>query len=442
MIITIDGASGTGKSTIARGVAQHLGFAFFDTGAMYRSVAWKILQEGIDPSDRNRVTEMLPHFQYQIKADSKGERLYFVGDVDVTLEIRSQEISSLASEVAVYPEVRQALVKIQRQFGFQTNAVFEGRDMGTVVFPHADLKIFLKARSEVRAERRYKELVLKFPHLRDQLSLEQIQREIEARDHNDSTREISPLKKALDAIEIDTSDLTIEQVIDRIIALKQCSGKSFAKMKFSYWFVYSLARLFFKICFRLKIYGLEHFRSGSGVLAANHTSFYDPPVLSISCPEEVHFLAKGSLFKIPLLGRLIRTLNSHPVVRGSSDAQTFRQMIQLLQEGKKLILFPEGARSQDGQIQPLERGLAFLVQKAHCSIFPAYIQGAHEAWPPGKKYPKIFGKMACVFGSPIGWAEFEGMDKKKAQEQITARTEKAIRDLKEWLEGGAQGTPP
>ncbi|HSX26560.1 MAG TPA: (d)CMP kinase [Chlamydiales bacterium] len=441
MIIAIDGPSGTGKSTVAKGVAKRLGFTFFDTGAMYRTLAWKILKEGVDPSDPEKVVRILPYFKHRIETDKNGERHYFVDDIDVTKEIRSQQISSLASQIAVYPEVRKFLVKIQRKFGYETNAVFEGRDMGTVVFPDADLKIFLTAKPKVRAERRYKELLTKFPDLADTLDFEQILKEIEQRDQADITRTISPLKQAPDAILIDTSYLTADQVIDRVIQSMPCSKKQ-SRMKLSYFIIYSLARLFFKLCFRLKIYGLEHFRPGAAILASNHTSHYDPPVLSISCPEEVHFLARASLFDVPLLGRLIHILNSHPIERGTSDATTFRLMIQLLQEGNKLIIFPEGSRSPNGELQPLERGLGFLVQKAKCRIIPAYIKGAYEAWPRKQKFPKLFGKMAVAFGTPIEWEEFESLDKKEAQVFITKRAEQAIHQLKEWFDKGAAGHPP
>src|SRR5689334_14286321 len=117
------------------------------------------------------------------------------------------------------------------------------------------------------------------------------------------------------------------------------------------------------------------------MIVANHVSNYDPPVLSISCPEEVHFLAKGSLFRKALLGRIIPLLNAHPIARSATDASTFRNLIALLRKGKKVILFPEGGRSVDGTLQPLQRGLFFIAQKALCPIFPAYIQGTYDAWP-------------------------------------------------------------
>ena len=229
MIITIDGPSGTGKSTVAKGVAKRLGFTFFDTGAMYRSLAWLLLKKGLNPSDISQAIEALPQFQYEIRSASTGERRYFVQGEDVTDMIRSQAISTAASQIAVYPEVRQAMVKIQRQFGHAIDAVFEGRDMGTVVFPNADLKIFLTAKPEVRAERRYRELIHKFPDLA--ISREAILREIEERDQADSTRAISPLKQAPDAILVDTSHLTAQQVIEKIVSLKP--KRRFPPMKLS-----------------------------------------------------------------------------------------------------------------------------------------------------------------------------------------------------------------
>lgn len=444
MIITIDGPSGTGKSTVAKGVAKRLGFLFFDTGAMYRSLAWKITEQNISASDEAAIQSLVDKFQFDIQTTREGEKRYLVDGIDISGKIRTQEISLLASQISTLAFVRKALVKIQQSFGHRADAVFEGRDMGTVVFPDAELKIFLTARPIVRAERRYRELLLKFPDLADTLSQEQILSEIQQRDHNDQTRAISPLRQAKDALLVDTSDLSAEEVIDQIAAAakKIRSRKKFEPMKFSYALVYRSVRAFFKLFFRLRIYGLSHFKHGAAIIAANHASFFDPPVISVSCPEEVHFLARESLFRIPLLGRLIRILNTHPVSRDSSDASTFRQLIQLLQQGQKVILFPEGKRSSDGKLQPLEKGLSFLVYKAHCSIQPVYVAGTREAWMRGRKFPRLFGKISCVFGSPIEWDEFVEFEKREAMERITERTEAAILSLQRWFEEGAKGDPP
>ncbi len=129
MIITIDGPSGTGKSTVAKGVAKRLGFTFFDTGAMYRSLAWLVLQKGINPAEQESVEAILSEFAYEIQTGLDGERHYWVNGTDVTESIRSQPISMISSQIAVYPVVRAAMVQIQRQFGATVDAVFEGRDM-------------------------------------------------------------------------------------------------------------------------------------------------------------------------------------------------------------------------------------------------------------------------------------------------------------------------
>ncbi len=417
MIIAIDGPSGTGKSTVARGVAHKLSFTFFDTGAMYRSLAWWLLQMQVDLDN--------------------------IAAQDATYAIRSHEISTAASKIAAYPTVRKAIVQIQREFGRRGNAVFEGRDMGTVVFPEAEVKIFLTASPQCRAERRYRELLEKFPDLEKTFSLPQILKDIQERDQNDMTRAASPLKQASDALLIDTSNLNVDKIVDKIVRLSRQKLRKEHRYQHTFYFIVCwITRAYFKLFFRLKIYGQQHFRPGAAIIAANHASHFDPPVVSISCPEEVHFLAKDSLFHKPILGCLIRHLNAHPVTRDAADAHTFRFIISLLQKGQKVILFPEGKRTPDGKLQPIERGLPFLAIKARSSIQPVYLQGTFAAWPKGRSLPKLFGKITCVFGSSIEWAEFEGLEKKEAEKKIIDRMSKALYALKDWLESGAQGAPP
>ncbi|MBI3900606.1 MAG: (d)CMP kinase, partial [Chlamydiia bacterium] len=433
MIIAIDGPSGTGKSTIAKKIAKKLGFSFFDTGAIYRSLAWWLRKEGIDFADEMLVANRLKEFQYEVRQDGNKEKHYLVQGEDVTAFIRGQEISQIASQIATQSAVRKAMTEIQRRVGGQGSAVFEGRDMGTVVFPDAEIKIFLTALPEVRARRRYEELLLKFPELADSLRFDQILQETQERDLNDTTRQLAPLKQASDAILIDTSHLSIDQVTKKILQLV-AKRRKYPPMRLPYKICYWTARVFFKIFFRLKVYGIEHVQTGPAILAANHTSHFDPPVLSASCPEEVFFLAKASLFQVPILGRLIRLLNARPVSGTSTDAATFREIIHLLQSGKKVILFPEGTRSPDGNLQSLERGLGFIANKARSPILPAYIDGTFSAWPLGKKFPKLFGQIRVVFGPPIDWEDFEGLEKRDLEKKLTERTEQAIHDLKEWLE--------
>jgi CMP/dCMP kinase len=214
MIVTIDGPAGTGKTTIARLIAEKLKFQYFDTGAMYRALTYQIGKAQVDLGNQEMLGPFLEHFRFDIRDVGKQKR-YFADGEDITEVIRTPQVTQKVSEVAAHPDVRKALVTIQREFGKGKNAVFEGRDMGSVVFPKAELKIFLTARPAVRAERRY----LEFKEKKMPATQEEVLQELLERDHFDSTREISPLKQAEDAHLIDTSDLSIEQVINQILAL-------------------------------------------------------------------------------------------------------------------------------------------------------------------------------------------------------------------------------
>lgn len=218
MIITIDGPVATGKSTIAKQVAKMLGFIYLDTGAMYRCLTYGILLKGVSLDDHQALKTILDGFKFEFKV-IKGERHYFVDGKDVTLDIRSPEITAAVSKISALKEVREKLVTIQRDFAKGVNAVCEGRDLGSVVFPHASLKIFLTGHDKVRAKRRLDEFKAKFPDKTESLTLDEAVKEINARDLYDSTREHSPLKKADDAIEIDTSHLSVIEVVDRILEL-------------------------------------------------------------------------------------------------------------------------------------------------------------------------------------------------------------------------------
>ncbi len=216
MIITIDGPSGTGKTTVARRVAEAIGFVYFDTGAMYRALTWLVLQRNIDVSDSKQMESLLSDFDFKI-IDDKGVKRYWVGGEDVTEIIRSRPVTAHVSKVAAQKEVRSSLLPIQHQFAKDRNVVLEGRDLGTVVFPEAEIKIYLSASPEVRAERRLQEMLAKNPEGMGSFSRGQMLAEMMRRDEYDSTREIAPLRCPVDAYQIDTTDLDISQVVSAIV---------------------------------------------------------------------------------------------------------------------------------------------------------------------------------------------------------------------------------
>ncbi len=213
MIITIDGPAGTGKSTVAREVARALSYTLLDTGALYRAVAYALLTCHIDLANERAIAAFLAANPLDILCEGNETR-YVIAGIDATPHIRTREASHASSLISTYATVRSFLLPIQRSFAVHQNIVCEGRDMGTTVFPNADLKIFLTARPDVRAKRRFLELQGK-----TSATLEDIDKEMAERDLRDSTRAISPLQQPPDAVLLDTSDLSIQQVVDHIVAL-------------------------------------------------------------------------------------------------------------------------------------------------------------------------------------------------------------------------------
>jgi cytidylate kinase len=445
MIITIDGPAGTGKTTVAQRVAQRLKLPYFDTGAMYRSVAFVLLHEKIPLSEQQQISDLLSNFRFEIRT-VHGEHRYFANGTDVTEVIRSPAVNNIVSPVAALPVVREALWKIQHTFAKKKGGVFEGRDMGTAVFPDADYKIFLTARPEVRAERRLSELKEKRPEDAKNMTHDQMIQELIKRDEYDSNRILAPLCCPPDAYIIDTSELTLDEVVNRIIEYREKKNTRSAWMHLRvpllYRFILFVSWIIGKIFYRLKVYGLEHYYPRGAILACNHTSYLDPPIVSVSWPEEVHFLARKTLFRSKWFGGLIRRMNTHPITGVSGDVQVFKMITEFLENGQKVVLFPEGTRSENGELRPIKPGIAMLVARSKSAIVPVYIQGAYEVWGRNRMLPRPFGKVSCVFGSVITWESVAGLEKKEAQIVITQKLESAWKALKAWLEQGAIGIPP
>jgi CMP/dCMP kinase len=211
-IIAIDGPAGAGKSTVAQGVADKLGYIYIDTGAMYRAVAWKVLQNDIAISDNAKITSLANNTDVGFKIID-GDQHIFIDSEDVTDAIRSREVTRMSSPVSSIKGVRKKLVDMQRKMGEKGGIVMEGRDIGTVVFPKAKVKIFLTASAMERAKRRASEL----SENGAEVDVEQIASEIRERDLRDSSRSNAPLKQAADADLIETDNMSIEQVIEKII---------------------------------------------------------------------------------------------------------------------------------------------------------------------------------------------------------------------------------
>ena len=212
--IALDGPSGAGKSTIARALAQRLGVTYLDTGAMYRAVALYVLNAGAQPSAKDQVIPLLDEIDIEIRFTDAGQRVLLNGQ-DVSEAIRENPVSPAASQVAAIPEVRERLVAMQREMASRRSVVMDGRDIGTAVLPDATLKIFLTASAHERARRRFEELKQKG----EEVEFEALQRQMLERDYNDSHRAASPLRRAEDAVKLDSTGMDIEQVVEAAEAL-------------------------------------------------------------------------------------------------------------------------------------------------------------------------------------------------------------------------------
>ena len=210
--IAIDGPASSGKSTVAKIIAKDFGYTYLDTGAMYRAATYIALQHQINPEESSQLLDLLDQYPISFGRSEDGEQLVYVGDVDVSHPIRENTVTNAVSAFAAIPAIREKLVALQQEIAQQGGIVMDGRDIGTVVLPKAELKIFLVASVDERAERRYKENLSKGI----ETDLETLKEEIAARDYKDSHREISPLKQADDAIYLDTTGLSILEVVEKI----------------------------------------------------------------------------------------------------------------------------------------------------------------------------------------------------------------------------------
>ncbi len=397
--IALDGPSGAGKSTIAKAVAKKMEYLYVDTGAMYRSIALYVISNSIDTKSASDIISVLPQIKIELKYIDNTQHI-FLNDEDVSEKIRTPQVSLAASDVSAIPEVRDFLFNLQRDIAKKSNIIMDGRDIGTVVLPHADVKIFLTASAEERAKRRHAELIEKGIDI----SFEQVLEEINQRDYNDMHREIAPLKQAEDAILVDTSSLTLEQSVNEIyntINNKLHGNTTVVKKKvnpvkmFFYQILRPIVSLVYHIRFSLQIEGKENIpKDGGYVFASNHRSYEDPILISFPTRVPFAYMAKEELFeKNFAFTALIKAFGAFPVVRGSGDMSVIDESINRLNKGYNLVIFPEGTRSKDGKVGKGKTGVALIAAKAQVPVVPVGISFKGSKLKFRSKIIVRFGKM-------------------------------------------------
>ncbi|MDD4856513.1 MAG: (d)CMP kinase [Candidatus Krumholzibacteria bacterium] len=383
-ILTIDGPAGSGKSTTAERLSAKLGLTYLDTGAMYRAVALAVLERNIDPENEEAVSAVASSLNLEMRTVN-GKPSLFIDGRNVDAEIRTPGVSRFVSPVSRYEGVRKEMVRLQRRIGERGGIVAEGRDTGTVVFPQANVRVFLVADMEARVSRRREQL----RSMGIEQDASEIRENIRSRDEMDSSRIESPLLKPAGALVVDTSHLTIEAQVDLIeaevirevgrmesLAVSKGERNPFAAMSGYYGISRWLVRAFFRVVFGLRVFGSEHLRCRENyIFASNHCSYSDPLVVGCALDREVWFLAKKELFRNRAFASLIRIYHAIPVDREEMERSTMKRILALLGAGRSILMFPEGTRSRTEELRDLKPGLGFTALKSGVAIVPVYVSG-------------------------------------------------------------------
>jgi cytidylate kinase len=426
-VITIDGPAGAGKSTAARLLAERLGYTLVPTGAMYRALALSLIRAGIPARDGEELRAHLAPRAVVVRAG----RVYLDGE-DVSDAIRSREVAQATSSITTLASVREKVTPLQREMAKAGGAVLEGRDTGTIVCPDAEVKFFVTASIDARARRRQAELAA----TGTPAPLDAIRAELRARDTQDETRELAPLRKAADAIEVDTSDLTVEQVVERLLAtIERRGGTGQVTVGTPVNRLYAVLKVpavaIARTMFRLESRGRENVpATGAVLLAANHSSVLDPPLIGSATDRQLSFLAKAELFDLPLFGGLIRRVNARPIRREGADPSALRTAMRVLEDGGALLIFPEGTRGDEGIIRSAKAGAGMLAVLSGAAVVPVFIKGSGRAWPRGRKLPRP-AKVTVTFGTALRFEAEGGADRKRQYEIASREMMEAITRLKD-----------
>ena len=421
-IVAVDGPAGSGKGTITEILAKKLNLTSIDTGAMYRCVTLAIIRNNIELDNLDKINELLDNINIElIKEDNK--QIVKLDGEDVSKEIRENPVNKMVSKVSEIKEIRTKMVELQRKMAETEDVIMEGRDITTVVFPNADVKIYLDAELEERAKRR----VAQNQERNIQCTYEEVLEDMRQRDEIDKNKEIGALKIADDAIVIDSTNLTQKQVVKKIQKLikkekkvKKLEPKIYSerpnntRKKIVRSIVKSFLRGLYKIFYRVEIIGEENkekaAQNGGFIICANHINYLDAVAVVVFSKEKVRFIAKHDLGRIGILRWLERLFDVIPIKRNTQDLEAMKRCMKALKNNEVLAIFPEGTRNGMEKNGKAKNGAAFMAIKTGKQVVPVGISGTF----------KLFSKVCINYGEPIDMTKYKikGQEK-ECQEQAT-----------------------
>jgi cytidylate kinase len=462
-VVAIDGPASSGKSSVGARAAAELGYRFVDTGLLYRALTWLALREAAPVDDGPAVAALARRVTLAAGDDGRMDAV-LVDGADVTEHVRDAAVERHVSEVARQPEVRAALLERQRALAADGAIVVAGRDIGTVVLPDADVKVFLEASAEERARRRAEQRGI----AADSAAAAAILADLRARDEIDRNRPTAPLRAAEDAVRVVTDgnqlEDTVEAVVDVVRRATQLADAERAAAADAAAAVavprstprtarpdeqpladhvtpfIALTNLVGRVITRsvahLKVEGLEEPLDIDGplIVVANHASNADGVLLACwmtrALGRRVYLLGKQEALEWPVLGWALSHLAVVGVRRGVADLDAFRAARRVLDEGHVLGVFPEGTRSPDGKLQEAKEGIAILALRSGAPILPVGIAGTHRFWPRGQKlFRPGVGHLRMRVGRPFRLEPASGRDRKAAQREATRQIMTRIAEL-------------
>ncbi len=493
LVVALDGPASSGKSSVGAAAAAELGYRFCDTGLLYRAVTWLALQREIGETDPGGLVGLVGEVALLPDDDGRLARVSVDGS-DVTAAVRGPDVDAAVSAISRTPALRTALLERQRRLVDGGRIIMAGRDVGTVVLPDADLKLFLDAGAEERARRRAEERGLDPDGPEAAEILDQLRR----RDELDSSRPVAPLQAAPDAVHIRTDGnafaTTVRRVVDAIrererarpaaqpadgaqtpadraqtpadraqtpaegtpprrrpIAPTPIATRMNAVITIGAFVMRVVARLFTQVHIEGDLSAVP--RSGAVLIAANHASNADPVLIGAFLAPRLgrptNWLGKREVFEWPLVSWLARHGGVHPVERGTADIEAFRSAMRVLEAGHVLAVFPEGTRSADGRLQAAKDGVTVLAQRSGAVIVPIGVGDSDRLWPKGRLIPRFTRSVTVRVGSAFRLAEAlaseapdAGRDRRRAKEAGTALIMRRIAALMPERQRGAYADPP